>query len=242
MKLLLAFASRLIIAAAFLIVWWAVDLYHPLPNYLFPTPKEFLLAFLEPSLQHAFWESAVASLAGLFLSSFVGFLLASAIHQLQWLYKILYPIAIFFQVVPIVAIAPLLIIWFGYGLPSVVASSVIVGFFPILVNSFAGFRSIPEEHYFLFFMNNATRWTKFIKLEIPSALPYLGNGIRIASGSCVIGCVVGEFVSGGGLGGVISASRQEMNLGLCYAAIVASTILGYTLFESTRLIPSVSDS
>lgn len=218
------------------LLWVLIDALHPLPNYLAPRPLEFLIAFGEPTLKHAATETLIASCLGIALSSVAGFSLAAMIHQCNALYRWVYPIAIFFQVVPIIAIAPLLIIWFGYGLPSVIVSSWIVGFFPVLVNSFSGFRNIPEEHYFLFHLHGASRWDIFWKLELPSALPSLMNGVRIAAGACVIGAIVGEFMSGGGLGGIISASRQEMNLGLSYAAILCSTLLGYGLFEAVAFI------
>ncbi|MEN8161977.1 MAG: ABC transporter permease subunit, partial [Myxococcota bacterium] len=151
-----------------------------------------------------------AVLAGLALASTLGIAAAVALAASPWVQRAFYPYAIFFQVVPIVAIAPLLVIWFGYGFRAVVAAAFVVSVFPVIANTLAGLLSVDPALRDLFRLHRASRAATLFKLRLPWALPYLLTGLRIAAGLAVIGAIVGEFVGGGGLGVVVlGAMRQQ---------------------------------
>src|SRR5690606_1595146 len=151
-----------------------------------------------------------------------------------------YPYAIFLQTVPIVAIAPLMIIWFGYGLQSVALVAFIISLFPIITNGTAGLTDIEPPLLDLFEMNNASRWRTLWKLRLPNAVPYLMNGTRISSGLSVIGAIIGEFFSSFGkneygLGYIIYSSTGRMNTDYLFAAIMVSALLGLLIFGCVSL-------
>jgi len=148
----------------------------------------------------------------------------------------LYPYAIFFQTVPIIAIAPLLVIWLGYGLPTVVASSFIVSVFPVIASSVTGLMSTEPILLDLFRLMDASRLQTLFKLRLPAALPQIFSGFRIAAGLAVIGAIVGEFIAGSGLGGLVDASRNQQRVDRVFAAVLLAAILGILFFATLALL------
>jgi NitT/TauT family transport system permease protein len=145
------------------------------------------------------------------------------------------PFCIFFQTVPVVALAPLMVIWFGFGEPTVIASAAIVSFFPVLANTLLGFESASPEHRELFRSFRATRLQTLRRLEFPAAIPSILSGLRIASGLAVIGAIVGEFVGGGGLGALIDSARTQQKIEMVFAAVLLSSLLGLFLVAAAYL-------
>jgi NitT/TauT family transport system permease protein len=139
------------------------------------------------------------------------------------------PYATFFQTVPVIALAPVLVIWFGFGRPTVVASAFIVSLFPIIANSLLGLQSTDPLLLDLFKLYRASRFQTLWKLQWPASLPAIFGGLRIASGLAVIGAVVGEFIAGGGLGEVVDSARTQQRLDKVFAAVLLSSILGLLL-------------
>jgi NitT/TauT family transport system permease protein len=176
-----------------------------------------------------------AVLAGLLLSSTIGVAAAVALASSPWMKRAFYPYAIFFQIVPIVAIAPLLVIWFGYGPRAVVAAAAVVSVFPVIANTLAGLLSVDPALADLFRLHGASRLATLWKLRLPWALPYLLTGLRIAAGLAVIGAIVGEFVGGGGLGVVVLGAMRQQRTDLVFAAIGYASLLGLALFGAVGL-------
>jgi NitT/TauT family transport system permease protein len=176
-----------------------------------------------------------AVLAGLLLSSTLGVAAAVALASSPWMKRAFYPYAIFFQIVPIVAIAPLLVIWFGYGPRAVVAAAAVVSVFPVIANTLAGLLSVDPALADLFRLHGASRFATLWKLRLPWALPYLLTGLRIAAGLAVIGAIVGEFVGGGGLGVVVLGAMRQQRTDLVFAAIGYASLLGLALFGAVGL-------
>ena len=174
-------------------------------------------------------------LLGLAASAAFGVLAAVAFSSSRWVERAFYPYAIFFQIVPIVAIAPLLVIWFGYGPRAVVAAAFIVSVFPVIANTLAGLLSVDPALRDLFRLYGAGPWARLVKLELPWALPFLLTGLRIAAGLAVIGAIVGEFVGGGGLGVVVLGAMREQRTDLVFAAILHASALGLALFALVNL-------
>jgi NitT/TauT family transport system permease protein len=169
-------------------------------------------------------------LLGLLISITVGVLAAVALGTSAWIQRAFYPYAIFFQIVPIVAIAPLLVIWFGYGSRAVIAAAAVVSVFPVIANTLAGLLSVDPNLADLFRLHGASRLATLWKLRLPWALPYVFTGLRIAAGLAVIGAIVGEFVGGGGLGVVILGAMRQQRTDLVFAAVGYASLLGLGLF------------
>lgn len=201
------------------------------PDYLFPLPSQTFLTLWESrqDLMSALIETSSNALIGLILSTLGGVCLALVISLSPWLRAGILPVALFFQTVPIIAIAPMLVIWFGFGAPTVIASSCIVSFFPILASSLKGLESTPKSALELFQLYRANSFETYIKLKLPFAVPWILNGLRISLGLAIVGALVGEFIAGGGLGSLIDSARTQQRADLVFAAVFASCILGWAL-------------
>ncbi len=209
-----------------------------LPAYLFPAPSRILDALTgegAAALWTAAGETGLASAAGFIGSLVVGTLVGAVLASSRLIERTFSPYAVFFQTVPIIAIAPLLVIWFGYGLPTVIISAWIVSVFPMIAATLAGIRGTEPALRDLFRLYEAPRSVTLRKLLIPSALPSILTGARIAAGLAVIGAIVGEFIAGGGLGGMIDTARTQQRLDLVFAAILLSALLGWIFFASVNL-------
>lgn len=198
------------------------------PSYLFPAPSSVLISLKqEPSIYlTAFRETAQATLLGFLISAVLGSSLALLFSLHSQTRNALLPFFVLFQVVPIVAIAPLLVIWFGFGAPTVCASAAIVSIFPVLANTLSGLELSRRDWLELFKILGAKSWQTFFYLRVPSALPDFFNGLRISAGLSVIGAIVGEFIAGGGLGGLIDSARTQQRLDQVFGAIFFSALLG----------------
>jgi NitT/TauT family transport system permease protein len=147
-----------------------------------------------------------------------------------------YPYAVLFQTVPIIAIAPMLVIWIGFGMPTVITSAFIVSVFPVIANTINGLLSTDPPLRDLFRLYGASPAATMLKLRLPFALPAILTGLRVAAGLSVIGAIVGEFITGGGLGGIIDASRTQQRIDKVFAVLVLASLLGIALFGVVNVI------
>ncbi len=209
-----------------------------IPSYLLPAPTHvFQTAWeLRQDLSTAFLSTLAMSFAGLLISSVLGFVLSLLLSSSQILKRAFLPLAIFFQTVPIVSVAPLMVIWFGFGQPTVLASAIVVSFFPILANGLTGLASVNPELVEVFKLYRASPWQILLQLRIPSSLPYFFAGLRVSAGLAVIGAIVGEFVGGGGLGSLIDAARTQQRVDIVFAAVILSSLLGIFLIGFINLL------
>lgn len=201
------------------------------PAYLLPAPSEIFRALLDDraELSEAFLSTATSSLIALTLSFFVGTSFAILLSLSSVLKRAIYPYAVFFQTVPIIAIAPLLVIWFGFGRPTVIASAFIVSVFPVIASTLLGLESTDPSLVDLFKLYDASAWSRLWKLRLPFALPLIFSGLRIAAGLSVIGAIVGEFIAGGGLGSVVDAARTQQRIDVVFASVLMSAVLGLVI-------------
>lgn len=212
------------------------------PDYLVPAPSQVLRAFPEfaAELAAATWQTGSAAVAGFIMSTIIGIGMAVLMASGGWVQRAFYPYAVFFQTVPIVAVAPLLAIWFGFGWKAVVASSFIVAIFPVIANTLSGLLSTDPALRDLFKLYGAGRVATLLKLRFPFALPSILTGLRIAAGLAVIGAIVGEFITGSGLGGLIPTARQQQRVDKVFAILLLSALLGIALFGLVNLISRVA--
>lgn len=216
-----------------------------IPSFLLPPPSEVGRAFASDAepLGRAMVTTARAALIGFGLSAALGVAAAIVLSSSRLLERALYPYTVFLQTVPIVAVAPLLVIWFGPGLRAVAVSALIVSVFPVIANTLSGIRGVDPALRDLFRLYGASRAATLLKLELPAALPNVFTGLRIASGLAVIGTIVGEFVAGfsdesAGLGITILSAYRQLRTDLLFAAVILAALLGLGLFVAVDLTGS----
>lgn len=199
--------------------------------FILPAPSAVLLSFVKDFDEYfsAVQVTLGAAFLGLFLATLAGVAFALMLSTSKWVERAFYPYATFFQTVPIVSIAPLLVIWFGFGMKTVVISAFIVSIFPIIANSLAGLNAVDPALVDLFRLYGGSKKDFLLKLRLPNAVPYIMTGLRISSGLAMIGAVIGEFIAGGGLGGIIDASRTQQRLDKVFAAVLLASFSGLLL-------------
>ena len=207
------------------------------PAFLVPPPSAVLAAAWNEraTLAGSLVTTAEGAGLGFLLSVSVGTLVGLLFSLSRWLERGLYPYALFLQTVPIVAVAPLLVLWFGPGLRAVAVSAFIVSVFPIIANTLAGLRSVDPRLADLFRLYGAKLGDTVLKLRLPSAIPSMATGFKVASGLSVIGAIVGEFVAGfsegnAGLGITVLAAYRQLRTDLLFAAVLLASLLGLSLF------------
>ena len=181
-------------------------------------------------------DTLLSAVLGLGLSFVIGSLAAILLAIFPLFRRAFYPYAVFFQTVPIIALAPILVIWFGFGSPTVIASSFIVSVFPVIASTLLGLESTDPAFVDLFRLYSAPRMSFLFRLKIPFALPQIFSGLRIAAGLAVIGAIVGEFIGGGGLGALVDSARSQQRIDKVFAAVLVSSLLGVILVGSVNLL------
>ncbi|MBB5789773.1 ABC transporter permease [Jiangella mangrovi] len=213
--------------------WWAITAAEVFPAYLVPTPGDVaneLVTEREMLARHT-WVTTYETVVGFLLAAVIGMLAAVVIVYSPTLEKALYPLILFAQVIPKIAIAPILVVWFGFGPMPKVILAVLIAFFPIVVSGVAGLRSTDPELLDLSATMGASRWKTFRKIRFPNALPHLLSGLKVAVTLAVVGAVVGEFVGADeGLGYVLLLASGNLNSSLLFADLILMSALGVVLF------------
>ena len=226
----------------FLVAWQVAVRLLQVPAFLVPSP---ISVFAEAwnsraDLVPASLTTLAGALAGFAAALVGGTLGALLFSQARWIRSSLYPYAIFLQTVPIVAIAPLVVIWCGPGFASIVLVSFVLSVFPVLSNGVEGMTRVDPQLLELFSLHNASPRQILLHLRLPHSVPYLVAGAKVASGLTVIGAIVGEFFAGygtrhPGLGYLILQSTGQLRTELLFASVAASTLLGLFMFLVTGL-------
>lgn len=216
-----------------LVLWECVVRGLGVKAYLLPAPSAILRAAwsARATLAHQTWITLEEVLAGFVVAVVAGVAAAAAIFFVPLLRRTLYPLLIALQSVPKVGLAPIVVVWLGYGLSSKVLMAMLFAVFPILIATLGGFRSTPESLVEHFRALRAGPWQTLWHLRLPSALPHFLDGCKVAMPLAMIGAVVGEFIgSYDGLGNLIMLASGSSNTGLTFAALGAVTILSLALF------------
>jgi NitT/TauT family transport system permease protein len=213
-----------------LLVWQTVVMACHVPEYLLPAPTAIAAAF-DRSLAVQFAVTFTEAAIGFLIASILAFAIATLFVRYRTLEDGLFPIAIAVKTTPIVAIAPLLVIWLGTGWWSKIVAAILICFFPVLVNTVKGLKAADLEYRELFETLGASRAQEFRKLRIPYCLPYLFSALKISSSLAVIGAIVGEFVGATqGLGYLIIVSSAHLETATLFSAIIAAAAAGIALF------------
>jgi NitT/TauT family transport system permease protein len=228
-----------LVAAVLLALWQGLVTAFDVPKYLVPSPWRVAQTLVADwaLLSGALLTTLKVTLLAFGLAVLIGVLIAFAFVQSRLIETALFPYAVLLQVTPIVAIAPLIIIWVKSPTASLVICATIVALFPIIANTTLGLRSVNPGLLSYFRMNRASRLQTLLRLRIPSALPYFFGGLRISSGLALIGAVVAEFVAGTGGTGTglayqILQSGYQLDIPRMFAALVLITVAGVALFAA----------
>jgi NitT/TauT family transport system permease protein len=228
--------------AVFLLAWQVFVVVWEMPPYLLPTPVAIAETFVSelPDLLSHGWVTVYEMLAGYALAVAVAIPLAIAITSSNRFNELAMPTMLFFQIVPKVAIAPLFLVWFGVGVTPKILVAFLISFFPIVIDAAVGLRSMSPEMGDLARSMGATRLQVFTRFRLPTSLPYLFSGLKVAATLAIAGTVVGEFVGADkGLGYLLLVTNSNMQTSLMFATIVALSIIGLIFYYSVELLESL---
>jgi NitT/TauT family transport system permease protein len=218
---------------ATLAVWEALIRIFRVPGFIVPAPSAIFVEAVtryQLYLYHS-WVTFYEMVVGFALAAVVGVVLAVAIVYSRLIRNMIYPQIVVLQIVPKVAIAPLLLIWAGYGMTSKVLLALLIAFFPIVVNMVTGLIAIEAELLELCRILHSGRWQEFSKVRLPNALPYFFSSLKVASTLAVIGAIIGEFVGGSeGLGHLIIIANTELRTSMAFVCLFSLSILGFLLY------------
>jgi len=228
------FALRLLLVVAVLLAWEALVRLFSLPAFILPAPTSIFMALHRGFSSTLYIEHMSITLAetlmGFVLGSALAFSLGIAVALSRRVEYFLYPFIVMFQAMPKVALAPLIIIWFGLGLTSKVVSAALVAFFPLMVNTIVGLRSSEEDRINLMRSLAATRGQIFWMLQLPNALPYIFAGLEIAMIFALIGAIVAEFVGAqSGLGMLMQSMNFNMDVAGQFSVLLILSVVGLLL-------------
>jgi NitT/TauT family transport system permease protein len=236
-------AAPLLLGVLILVSWQVICKVLKVPVYLVPMPTDIFDTLVQDwtLLSSSLMVTLKITFLTFGLSVVLGVAAAFLFVQSRILEVSLFPYAIILQVTPIVAIAPLIIIWVKSPLPAMVICATMVAVFPIISNTILGLRSVNPGLVNLFKLNHATRWQMLRRLRVPSALPYFFGGLRISSGLALIGAVVAEFVAGtggtsSGLAYQILQAGFQLNIPRLFAALFLITVTGILLFVMMAML------
>ena len=224
-------------ALLLLVLFWKLILWvFHVPPFMLPSPYAVRQAIRvrHSSLLNSLAITAEESAGGLAASVVIGVLAALVFARYRWVRKMFYPYTLVLQTVPIIAIAPLILLWVKAGTLAVILIAFIISLAPVIANTTQGLISVDENFVHLFLMHNASRAQLLFKLRLPNAVPYLFVGIRIASGLAVIGAIIGELYAGasqigeGGLGYSIQYASSQLQTAYLFALVLATTVLGFS--------------
>ena len=228
------FALRLLLIAAFLAVWEAAVRLFEIPMFILPTPSSVFTALYRGIASSLYvdhiWITLSETLLGFVLGTSLAFVFGTVIALSRPVEYFLYPFIVMFQSMPKVALAPLIIVWFGLGLASKVVNAALVAFFPLMVNTIVGLRSAEEDKVNLMKSLAATRTQIFWMLQLPNAMPYIFAGLEIAMIFALIGAIVAEFVGAqAGLGMLIQSMNFTMDVAGQFSVLLLLSLLGLLL-------------
>ena len=222
-----------------ILIWWGISAGNLIPAYMLPSPADVARAFVKdfPNLmQHAF-VSVQEAIYGLIIGTLLAFGLACAMDRFVRLEEAVFPLLVVTQTIPTIAIAPLLVLWMGFGMEPKITLVVITTFFPIAVGLLDGFKSVDPDAVALLRSMNATRGQIFRHVKFPAALPYFFSGLRISASYAVVGAVISEWLGGfEGLGVYMTRVRKAYAFDKMFAVIILVTVVSLLLMAVVSLL------
>jgi NitT/TauT family transport system permease protein len=236
-------AVPVVMLVLLLVVWQAYVVLANVPHYILPSPLQIAAAFGDDhsTLLRALWVTLQTTFLALAIALVTGVALAVLMAQSKWIELALFPYAVILQVTPIVAIAPLILIYTRTTEQALLICAWMVAFFPVLSNTAQGLRSTDHNLLNLFELYGASRWQTLMHLRLPNALPYFLAGLRIAGGLALIAAVVAEFAAGtpganAGLAFRLIEAQHRLNIPRLFAALVLLSLTGVAIYGITSVI------
>ena len=215
-------------------IWEGAVLVFNIPNYLIPPPSK-ILNFCISNINAILYDTLITmyeSVLGFLIGSIFGFIVSIGFAHSKIMEKTIYPYMIALKAIPIVALAPLLILWFGNGISGKVVMSSLICFFPVIVNSTVGLKAMQQSELDLFKALAASKMDIFIKLRLPNSLPYLFSALKISATLSVVGAIVAEFSgANSGLGYMIMIAIYQLNTEALFSGIIFTSIGGILFFS-----------
>ena len=237
--LMSAWARPVLLVALLIVLWQVVIWVFRIPPYLIPAPGKVVGQLVEqwPTLLRQAVPTTWATLGGFALSIAFGIPMALVIAYSRTVESYVYPLLVFSQSVPKIAIAPLFVVWFGFGLIPKVISAFMLGFFQVVVSTEMGFKSVDADMIDLARSMKASRLATFMRISLPQALPSIFAGLKVSVTLAVVGAVVGEFVgSNSGLGYLLQSANGTFDLPLMFAALTVLSVIGVLLFVAVDVV------
>lgn len=235
--------TKLLAMLGFLIVWQLVVMVLGIKEFILPSPITTFSYLFVPKLASQYdWfthieTTLVEILIGFTVTAFVGIFLAVVITWSRFLRQIIMPIITLFNSLPKIALAPLFLLWFGYGIIPNVMIAFLISFFPIVINTAAGLNAVEEDLLDLVRYLHASKWQVFVKIRLPNSLPYIFSGFKISATLCVVGVIVGEFIaSTQGLGFLLKSAQGLMDTPPMFASLILISLLGFSFFGFISLL------
>jgi len=232
-------APSLALFAATVLVWQLAGPIFHIREYLLPSPLSVVRAATNFSIpwHHHIWITSLEILGGFAVAGVAGVVLGAAIAWSPALSRALVPFLVFVNTLPKVAVAPLFLLWLGYGVVPNILIAALIGFFPVVINTAVGLTQIDEELLDLGRVFGAPTWKVFVKIRLPNALPYVLSALKITATAAVVGAIVGEFVaSQAGLGMIIVNAQTNLNTPVAFAALGWISVVGLVLYGLVDLV------
>ena len=231
---------------ALLTLWQLGVMLFQVKEYIIPSPLAVLARIFVPEMAGKYhwlkhiYATFIEIFFGFVITAILGVFLAILIAWSRLLRGMITPLLTFFNSIPKIAMAPLFILWFGYGIVPNILIAFLIAFFPVVINTVTGLGEVEEDLLDLVRYLKASQWQIFLKIRFPNALPYIFSGLKISSTMCVVGAIVGEFIaSDKGLGYIIINSQFSLDTPAIFAALIVVSLIGFLLFGIVSLAESL---
>jgi len=239
----LQMALPLVVLVVLFLVWELGVRISGIEKWILPAPTDVIQSFhsMQSTLYGHIWQTLIEALLGLLIALLIGVLTAIIVDSSIYFRKMIYPILVISQTIPIIALAPLFIIWFGFGILPKVIVVALVCFFPIAMNLSEGLRVTDQDMYRLMKSLGASNWQIFFKLKLPSAMPFFFSGLKIAGTYSVMGAVIGEWLGASkGLGILLTRSSQSFLTERVFATIIVIVLLSLIIFAIIEILGRIT--
>jgi len=236
-KFQLKYLGPVVAFIIFISLWQAIPTILEIKSFILPKPTDVVAAAIKD--WHLLWPAMqitiVEAVIGFSLSAVIGIGVSILLASSRIIEISLYPYAVILQTIPVIAIAPIVVIWFGSGFNSIVIISFLIGFFPIVSNTLMGLNSVDKNMVDLFQLYNASKWQTMWKLRIPAAMPYIMSGLKVSCTLSIIGAITGEYIAGigggkGGLGYAITVAAVQLKTPYLFACAIAGALFGIVFY------------
>jgi len=225
-----------------LLIWHFAVILFGLKEYILPSPVSAIRTLFQAKYRWPmnFMATFYEVVGGFLISGLVGVILGILVVWSEFLKRSILPFLVFLNSLPKIAVAPLFMIWFGYGILPNILIVFLISFFPVVINTATGLVAVEEDLLDLVNYLHATKWQKMRKIQLPNSLPYIFSGLKIAATTAVTGAIVGEFVaSDKGLGSVIIASQTTLATPVIFGSLILITLIGMLLFGFVGIMERV---